>query len=216
MRKLTLASLALAALALTASPAGAFGHRRHHESCCEPACCAPAAKPCVSYVERQVTCYRTEWRTREESCTINHFVPRTVVGSETITVCVPVWTEEQRTCTVYDRVARKVERDVTCCRMVPVSVTDPCSCCTRTCWRPETVVKHVTCTVYDCVPRQQKYTVKVCSMKQETRKIETRHIVCDVKPEKVTRTVHYCVTVPYQTTVKVPVCTTACAPTCCP
>jgi len=222
MKKLILTSLALAAVGLTASPAWAFGHRRHHDSCCEPACCAPSCAPAaqVSYVEQTVTCYRAEWREREERYTVNRLVSRTEVVPEKITVCVPVWREEKRTCTVYESVPREVVRDVTCCRMVPVCVTDPCSCCPHTCWRPETYVKHVKCTVYDCVPRQQEYTVKVCSMKQETRTIQTNRVVCEVKPETVVRKVRYCVSVPYQTKVKVavctPVCAPACGPTCCP
>ena len=102
---------------------------------------------------------------------------------------------------------RVIEKEVTCCKMVPVAVKDPCSGCVYTVCKPETYVTKVQCTVYDCVPVEKKYTVTVCSYKPEIKTYERRCIVYDCKPETVVTQRAYCVQVPYQTTVKVAVCT---------
>ena len=52
--------------------------------------------------------------------------------------------------TVNTMVAKTVMKQVTSCRMVPVCVTDPCTGCTHTCCKAETVVTEVPCTVYEC------------------------------------------------------------------
>jgi len=60
------------------------------------------------------------------------------------------------------------------------------------------------------VPVNRQVVVKVCHTKQETRTAETRCTVWECKPEVVKSKVRYCERVPYQTTVKVPVCESSC------
>jgi hypothetical protein len=97
-------------------------------------------------------------------------------------------------------------------------------------------VKKVQYTVYECVPVQKQVTVKVCNYRAEEREYTTRHIVCDTFAEKKDITVkvcnyraeereyttkhiqydrvaetqtvkqRYCVMVPVQVKVSVPVC----------
>src|SRR5260370_5433488 len=131
MRKLMVAGLLSAGLCTFATPAQAHGCR--HGGCggCESDCAAPCAAPCAAsapqFTEKVVTCYRTEWKEKEVTYTVNRMVPREVVNKHTYTVCVPVWTEEKRTVTEYKSVAKVVEKKVTVCHRVPVET--PCGDC---------------------------------------------------------------------------------------
>ncbi len=224
MRKLAICCLAVGGILWGTMPVQAFGHR-HRGDCCEApcgpamgcgACAAPCAPPVVTWVEKQVTCYRPEMRQREVPCTFTQMVPRTIVENRPCTVMVPHWVEEVRHCTVMTVVPRPVTREVTCCRMVPTCVTDPCTGCTRTVCRPEMYTKQVTCTVMECVPVQKECRVRVCHPHPEQRTVQVCRVVCEPRQVTVVRRECYCVMVPYQTTVKVPVCTPAPAPAPCP
>jgi hypothetical protein len=215
MKKVVMGGVAVCLLMMTSAPVQAFG--RHRDSgCCE---ITPCCKPCVTYVDKVVTCCKPEWKERDVTCTINRIVPKVVVTPVKQTICVPVWSEQKKMVTCYNQVPRQVEKEICCCRSVPVCCTDPCTGCKRTCCKTETYTQKVTCTVYDCVPVQKEVTCKVCSYKTEERTVECRRVVCECVPETVNRKERYCVMVPYQTTIKVPVCTPApaCAPapTCC-
>jgi hypothetical protein len=59
--------------------------------------------------------------------------------------------------------------------------------------------------VCEIVPRQVQQTYQVCNYKPVERTYQTRRIVCEVKPEVVTRKERYCEMVPYQTKIQVPV-----------
>lgn len=216
MRNLLVSSVAALVMAALVNPVQARGCRSR--GCCyEP---APCCDTCVSWVEKQVTCYRPEWKWREVPCVVNQMVPREVVSEHKCTVLVPVWSEEKRWCMVNKMVPREVVQDVTCCRMVPVTCTDPCSGCSYTCCKPETYVQQVKCTVYDCVPEKKEYTVKVCSYREDVKTYNLKQIVYDCKQVTVMKKEHYCEMQAYQTVVKVPVytpvCAPACAPGCCP
>lgn len=218
MKKVAVIAIAFAVLSLAAAPAQAWGcHRGGHSSCCHSgyhydcgACCTPCCTPCVTWVDKTVTCYRQEMRVREVPCTINRVVLRTEVVPQTYTVCVPHWREEKRTITVCTCVPRQVERHVTCCRMVPVCCADPCTGCTYTCCKPETYVQTVTCTIMEQVPVQKQIAVRVCSYHPEQRTCNVTRCIPECKTETVMRKECYCVCVPYQVTVKVPVCTQTC------
>jgi hypothetical protein len=117
---------------------------------------------------------------------------------------------EEKTIMVNKPVCRDVVRDVVCCRMVPVCVTDPCTGCTQTVCKPETYVQKVHTTVTDFVPEPRKVMAEVCTYKKVVETIQCRRLVCTVVPEPVTHTVCYTELVPYPVTVKVPVCVPCC------
>lgn len=204
MNKLLVGVLAVLVVVLVATPSQAC-----HKGGCGG--CAPACAPCVSYqvtyVDKVVTCYKAEWREKEVTCTINRCIPREVVEERKICVLVPEMRQEKRTITVCRAVPREVEQQVTCTRMVQVCVTDPCTGCVRTCCKPECYTATVKRIVCDMVPEQKEITVNICNYRQEERTVQVKRCVIDVKQETVTQKVRECVMVPYQATVKVPVCT---------
>jgi hypothetical protein len=85
----------------------------------------------------------------------------------------------------------------------------------RTCCKPEYYTQHVTCTVMEQVPVQKQITVQVCSYHPEERTCQISRCVAECKPEVVVHKERFCVMVPYQTTIKVPVCTPCCSQGCC-
>lgn len=170
-------------------------------------CCAPTT---VAWVEQTVTCLRPEWREREVTCVVNRVVLREVVVPVKRVVMVPEFKDVTKTIVVAKLVAREVERDVVSCRMVPASVTDPCTGCVVTVCKPETVVYRVKCTVMECVPEQRDVVVRICCPKPVEQIVQCCKLVCELKPETVTRRECYCVLVPHQVTVRVPVCVPAC------
>ncbi len=89
-----------------------------------------------------------------------------------------------------------------------------CGGCAAPCYQTVTEVRKVVCTVMECVPVQKQVKVRVCSYRPEVKTYTTTRTVCECRPETVVRKVRYCVSVPYQTTVKVPVCQTCCASCC--
>jgi hypothetical protein len=157
-------------------------------------------------VERTVTCFRAEWREREVTCTVPRVTCRVEVTPQKYTALVPVWTDQKRVCTVPTLKPREVEREVTRCQLVPQTVTDPCTGCTYTVCKAVSHVHKVRCTVWDCVPEQREFTVRVCSYRPEERTRECRRLVYDCQPVTVVRKERYCVMVPYEVKVKVPVC----------
>src|SRR5713226_9428132 len=107
MKKLVLASLALASLVIPANSSWALGHRRGgcNEPCentCAPACAgAPSCgQVSVTYEEREVTRYKPEWHEREVEVTVNKLEQREVVEKHDVVVCKPVWTDQKQTRTV--------------------------------------------------------------------------------------------------------------------
>jgi hypothetical protein len=201
-------TLALAALAV-----GASAVQAHYYGGYGPGCAPCCPQVCVTWVTKEVTCYKPEWRTKDVVCTYNKVVCRPVPYTYTVTCYKPVWHEETRTCTVYRTVAEKCFRDVTCSKCVPYTVTDCCGCC-YTCYKRVCFTKRVPYIVHRCVPEEKPYTVKVCSYQPFKKTCQATRIVTECKPVHVTQQVKYCVMVPYTTCVKVPVCT-PCAPPAC-
>jgi hypothetical protein len=240
MKKLMVAGFLLAGAFALAGSAQAHGLRRGCGGCesdCAQPCAAPAPPPPPQYVEKVVTCYKTEWREKNVECVVNHMVSHEEVRKHTSTVCVPVWKEEKRTVTEYKSVPKVVEREVVVCKKVPAPCETPCGGCESGCDNgcghhrhrlfghrhkgcddcgcetPCNVVREVQkvkCTVYECVPVKKDIVVKVCHYEQQQKVYETKCLVWECKPEKVMKKVRYCERVPYQTTIKVPVCAASC------
>jgi hypothetical protein len=99
---------------------------------------------------------------------------------------VPVWKEQKKCCTVYHKVPRVIEKEVVSCHMVAECVVDPCTGCTKTCYKPQTCVKKVCCTVYDCVAEQKETIEKVCCMEPREKIVKVK---CkQVELQEVTKT----------------------------
>src|SRR5205814_8195739 len=98
--------------------------------CAQP-CAQRCAAPSPQYVDKVVTCYKTEWREREVESIVNRMVSHEEVRKHNYTVCVPVWAEEKRSITEYKSVPKVVEREVVVCRTVPVEA--PCGGCDSGC-----------------------------------------------------------------------------------
>ena len=157
------------------------------------------------YVNKIVTCYKTEWREEEVPVQVCKAVPHVLVQVHKCTVLVPDWKEVKRTYIQCKSVPVEVWKDVVCCKMVPVCVTDPCTGCTYMSCKPETYVTKVKSICCKLVPEQVEYTCKVCTYHPEERTYQTRCVVCDYKTETVVVKKRYCVSVPYTATVKVAV-----------
>jgi hypothetical protein len=119
---------------------------------------------------------------------------------------VPVWKEEKRECVTYTKVCKIIEKEVTKCRMVRTCVEDPCTGCVKRCRVPVVTTCIVPCKVWERVPEKKEFTVNVCTMKAEEKTIQQTRVICEWKPETITRKEKYCVMVPYETTIKVAVC----------
>src|SRR5437868_2296199 len=201
MRTVIGSALLLGALACLPSSAAARGLLRARSDCCvdvTPGCC-----DCCDWVEKTVTCYRQEYRTRTVPHTVCKVVPReveerfqytelvrevrpekrtenycTVVTKQvpyTYTECVPVWTPEKRTETYCVPVTRQVPCTYTEC--VPV-------------WTPEKRTETY-CTI---VSKQVPYTYTVCVPYTTPEKRQECYMEC--VPEVVTRQVTVCRRVP--------------------
>jgi hypothetical protein len=87
-------------------------------------------------------------------CTVDKVVLRAEVDEQKYTVEVPGKPG-------YTTTSKTVEREVPCTRCVPVCVTDPCTGCTHTEYKTETVLQKVKTTYIEVVPVECKPTTEV-------------------------------------------------------
>lgn len=170
--------------------------------------------PNVTWIDQVVTSYRTETRVRTVPCTVQKTVCREEAVVTKYWVNVPTWGEQKRTVWVYKEVPKEVEREVTCLLPLPPACghgpcVDGCTghhcdiCDNRV---PATYTQKVKCVQPEAAPEKVEFVEKVCTYKAEERtRVSTRQVV-ETVPETVLRQETYCVTVPYQVTIKVPVC----------
>src|SRR5262245_34827351 len=114
MKKMVVGSLVLIALAATATPAGAWGWRRHDCGSYMTGDCGAA----VAYVEQTVTAYRPEYKTRVVPMEVTRMVSKVVEQPYKYTEMVPVVTPQKRTETFYTTQTKEVPFKYT--EMVPV------------------------------------------------------------------------------------------------
>jgi hypothetical protein len=157
-----------------------------------------------------VTCYRPEWKEEKVKCVVNKMYCRAVEETVKCTVMVPKWVDVKETCVYLVPVPKTVDRVVVSCRMVPETTTDPCTGCTYTCYKPQEFKETVKCTVWDCKRESREVVRKVCTYEAQTRDVKQRRIIPECRQETVDSVRRYCVMVPHQVTVKVPVCTPCC------
>jgi hypothetical protein len=196
-------SAILAALLGSASPAVACGP--------DLSCCAPK----VEWVEQVVTCYRCETRVREVPVTVNHTVCREEVVPRKYYVSIPEYKEEKRTVYVYRQDHKPAERTVY--SLVPApSCPAPAPCCDGgsyggaacdLCPPDLPVVKQKINTV-ECADSFDKVDIvqQVCHYRAEERTELVKHTVVENVPETTIKRECYTERVPYQVTIKVPVC----------
>jgi hypothetical protein len=170
--------------------------------------------PRACVVTRTVTCFRQEWREREVIVTVPHVIVRTVKVPVRRTVLVPVCHEEKRVVTSYVKVPRNVEREVAHTRIVKTCVTDPCTGCPHIVSRPETVVEKFCSTVFETVPLQKEVLVKVRRLEPRQETVQALRTIREVKEERIVKKERYCVSVPYQKAIEIPVvyCVVCAAP----
>src|SRR5205823_4833499 len=105
MNKLAVAALALLVVAAMGLPAEAC----HRKKCCAEECCAESCAPTtVAWVDKVVTCYKTEWRERDVTYTVQRAHYHDVVENHKCTVMVPVWAEQKQTVWQCNMVAREI------------------------------------------------------------------------------------------------------------
>ena len=201
LKRTLVTGLTVACLTLLAAQAQAFGHRCGFDYCCPPPC--PMK---VTYIDKEVTCYKPVWKEEKVKCVVNKIVCREEIVTHKCTVMIPKWTDVKKTCIYLVRVPKTVERDILVCRMVPVQMTDECTGCTYTCYKPETVKQKVKCTVYECKEEKKDIMVRVCHYEPQEREYKVKRIIPECQQETVDRIRRYCVMTPYQTTIRVAVC----------
>jgi len=225
MKKRLFAALLATLLLGSAAPVRAGG-------CGWVGCAAPACG--VTYVDRVVTCYRAETRTRVVPVQVTRYVTETVPEkvkyvemvqevtpterTETYYVCVPrevqynytvnvpVWTPTTVKQTYYTCAPQEVVTQVPVCRSVPCQVCDPCTGCCYTSCKQVTEWQSVRTVVYRPVAQTRDVTVNVCSYRQEQR--TGTYTVHEMQPRsrKVTVNVVTCKPVERETTVNRVVC----------
>ena len=185
----------------------------------------PCGAPSVTWVDQVVTCYRTETRVREVPCT----TVRTVCHEETYNkecwVNVPTWSEQKRTVWIYHQKPKEVEREVWCVLPLPPAPCPAPACpaggCDHGCQGcgpscdicrndvPATYKQTVKCCDYEEAPEKVEFMEKVCTYKAEKHTEQATRTVTQAIPETTIKHETYCVQVPYQVTIKVPVCAAA-------
>lgn len=210
-------------------------------------------KPVTKWIEEKVPCTVMERRVEKKTIKENYNECVTVQEPCTYTVMEQKIEAKKQIVTSYKCVTKQVQECVPVCRRVRVCCVDPCTGCGRMVWTTVTenvtrcrnvveripVQTEVTCNVVTCVPVQKQGTRNVVKMVPKTRDVVCEVVTCvpvqkvnvvrrcvtECVAEKVKQKVSYCEVVPYETTVKVAVCTpcptpcpapctTACAPPC--
>ena len=161
---------------------------------------------CQAFETRVVVCYRPEWRAEKVPCVVQKVSYRAETTNVRVTVMAPKMFEERvRTC-YYVPTPKVVERPVATCIPVPMVWTDPCTGCCWVSYCPQWVTTSVKCTVYDYRMQTRDETVRVCRLVPEERIVPQTRWIPQVTQEQSWTVRQYCVMVPYQTTVCVPVC----------
>ena len=89
--------------------------------------------------------------------------------------------------------------------MVPVLLFDPCTGCGFVSWYPQWVMQRVRCIEYDYQKVERDVNVRVCRWVLEPRVVEQVRWIPEVRLEQTWTVRRYCVMVPYQTMVCMPV-----------
>ena len=162
MKRLMFACLIAGLAAISADSLNAGGLRCRNNNDCAPADCN------VTWVDKEVTTYRCETKTKVVPTVVNRVVTKCVAEEYKYTVMVPETTQVKRTITVNKCVTKEVPYTYNVC--VPV-----------------TTQEKRTVTVNKCVTKEVPYTYTVCVpvTTQEKRTVTTYKCVPEVVTQKV-------------------------------
>jgi hypothetical protein len=173
----------------------------------QPAACGPCAP---GYIERRVTCFRTEWRERDVAVTVPKVVFHTEVIPVKRTVLTPACHDEKRIVTTFVQVPKHIEREVQSTTVVKTTVTDSCGKSATAVSPPRTVAAKQCATVFETVPVQKEICVQVHTLEPRIEVSQVTRTVPETKFETVIHKERYAVSVPYEKIVLVPVCPVRC------
>lgn len=172
MKKFWIAGLCLATLSF-AKPSSA----RAEDGC------APPCKPPMVEVEATVN-RRIIKRVPTCECEIKRFLLADLKVEKRV-----YWEEIE--------VVKVIEKEVTTCKTVPVTTTDPCTGCKKTEYQQQTCVEKVPCQVIETIPVKREYNVlAIVNWKTVSREVPKTTICYDVVPEKVITKVPACEAAP--------------------
>jgi hypothetical protein len=172
---------------------------------------AAGCTPCTpGYIERRITCFRTEWRERDVTVTVPRVVFHTEVVPVQRTVLTPVCHDEKRIVTSFVQVPKHIERQVESTTVVKTTVTDSCGKSATAVSRPQTVAAKQCATVFETVPVQKEICVQVRTLEPRVEVSQITRQVPETKFETLVRKERYAVSVPYEKIVLVPVCPVRC------
>ena len=174
-------------------------------------CCCPIPI-IVGYEMRPVICYRPEWREEQVPCTIDRVNWRREVTQVQTTALVAREFDERVRTAYYVPVPREVERQVPYCVMAPVMMFDPCTCCCFVTYCPQWTVARVRCVEYDYRREEREAIVRVCRWVPEPQLVDHVRWIPEVTREPSFTVRRYCVMVPYQSAVCVPIIQYCCMP----
>jgi len=144
---------------------------------------APGTAPCASCAKPDGCPYT------EAKATVNRLTERRVptCESETRKLWKPEIKEVQGSKWVDVDVCREIEEEVPCTKLVPVTVTDPATGCTRTEYQPQTYVEKVRHLVIQIIPVKKEYHYRVLTFRSEEIDVpKTEPVFECAPPETVT------------------------------
>lgn len=195
MKKLLLAGMVVATLGWSAAAARATGH------CCPPVPMITKTK----WVEKCVTRYRQEWHTKQVPSTMYKKFHRIIEVPCRYTVMVPRPVMEKQAEVYYRSVLKPVCFEVAKTKCVPVIEKD-CNGCPKTRYETICYTEKVCSTITDIIPEIRECMVEVNHFIPQDHDYTARRHVTVEHPETIWHTVRYCVQIPYEVKVLVPVC----------
>jgi hypothetical protein len=119
----------------------------------------------------------------EREVPLQTLVPREVIREEKQKTLEVLYREEKRTFTEVVIKPREIQRQVTHCRMQPVTVTDPCTGHCTTVMQPVTEVKQVKETIYEAAPEKKEVTVRVPYLKEVDVLVPAKTLLLEQRTE---------------------------------
>jgi hypothetical protein len=159
----------------------------------------------VTYVPQKATYWQVELDYRTVEMQVEEPTYHTETRRVTVTVLEENFRDEEHVGTFHKYVPRTSDVEVTRCRMVPMTMTEPLTGCGYTICRPEWYTEWQQRITYDYVAERQKFTVRVSYFKPVEKTYEQDVTVVQMVPKTVTVRQPFRRLVPTETEVLVPV-----------